>query len=55
MLAWVRRLIVSVGIGGVSYALMLGGVPRLRGALWDPSMATPTTFVPLGRLRSARF
>ena len=24
MLAWVRRLIVSVGIGGVSYALMLG-------------------------------
>src|SRR5262245_22192496 len=24
MLAWLRRLIVSVGIGGVSYALMLG-------------------------------
>ena len=24
MLAWVRRLIVSVGIGGASYAFMLG-------------------------------
>ena len=24
MLAWLRRLIVSVGIGGASYALMLG-------------------------------
>jgi hypothetical protein len=24
MLAWIRRIIVSVGIGGVSYALMLG-------------------------------
>jgi hypothetical protein len=24
MLAWVRRLIVSIGIGGISYALMLG-------------------------------
>ena len=24
MLAWVRRLLVSVGIGSVSYALMLG-------------------------------
>jgi hypothetical protein len=24
VLAWLRRLIVSVGIGGVSYALMLG-------------------------------
>jgi hypothetical protein len=24
MLAWLRRLIVSIGIGGVSYALMLG-------------------------------
>ena len=24
MLAWLRRLIVSVGIGGVSYALMPG-------------------------------
>ena len=24
MLAWLRRIIVSIGIGGVSYALMLG-------------------------------
>jgi len=24
MLAWLRRIIVSVGIGGFSYALMLG-------------------------------
>ena len=24
MLAWLRRLIVSVGIGGASYAFMLG-------------------------------
>jgi hypothetical protein len=24
VLAWLRRIIVSVGIGGVSYALMLG-------------------------------
>ena len=24
MLAWVRRLIVSVGIGGASFAIMLG-------------------------------
>jgi hypothetical protein len=24
VLAWLRRIIVSIGIGGVSYALMLG-------------------------------
>jgi hypothetical protein len=24
MLAWLRRLIVSIGIGGTSYAIMLG-------------------------------
>ena len=30
MLAWLRRIIVSVGIGGFSYALMLGVNPVTR-------------------------
>ena len=42
MLSWVRRLIVSVGIGGVSYALMLGMM--VLSVVYDQELEPVITF-----------
>ena len=42
MLAWLRRIIVSIGIGGVSYALMLGIM--VLSVVYDREMEPVITF-----------
>jgi hypothetical protein len=42
MLAWLRRIIVSIGIGGVSYALMLGIM--VLSVVYDRAMEPIITF-----------
>ena len=42
VLAWLRRLIVSVGVGGVSYALMLGMM--VLSVVYDQELEPVITF-----------
>ena len=42
MLAWLRRIVVSIGIGGVSYALMLGIM--VLSVVYDREMEPVITF-----------